>query len=193
MDCVGDMDETVTMHAVEGLVQRLLEEKLTASVAGAVAGAVAAVATPLEHRIMQLERQVAELTSQRDNGLNQADAKVHELAELILQGDEDKKEADAKVADFSVRLQAAEATIALLQLRTSEADARSFAECKSFSASFSDIPHDMDTSSNASETRRSPLAVSAIFGGLRHYVQALIRRGPGEPGLGDEPNPALWV
>mmetsp|Transcript_125335 Transcript_125335/g.222215 ORF Transcript_125335/g.222215 Transcript_125335/m.222215 type:complete len:168 (-) Transcript_125335:2-505(-) len=137
----GEAPETITLAAVESLVNSLVEKKVA----------------PLETQIGNLEQQILDMSTKSEA---------------------EKKEAEAKIEFLHTRLKEAESTIELLQYRASHTDAKSYAEINNMVHGLSP---DWDTSSNASGNRSSPIAISTLFGGLRHYVQALIKRGPSEP------------
>eukprot|EP00928_Gymnodinium_smaydae_P076423 TRINITY_DN59454_c0_g1_i1.p1 TRINITY_DN59454_c0_g1~~TRINITY_DN59454_c0_g1_i1.p1 ORF type:complete len:166 (+),score=41.41 TRINITY_DN59454_c0_g1_i1:49-546(+) len=134
----GEVPETVSLAAVEGLLNAALEKRLA----------------PLELHVRELEQQIT--------------AQVAKSAS-------EKKDADDRIEFLSSRLKLAEATVARLQSQASEADARHYAE---LSRGFGDT-NSWETSSNGSQRR----AVSALFGGLRHYMQSLMRGGAAEPAL----------
>eukprot|EP00747_Dinoflagellata_sp_TGD_P186728 gnl/TRDRNA2_/TRDRNA2_43964_c0_seq1.p1 gnl/TRDRNA2_/TRDRNA2_43964_c0~~gnl/TRDRNA2_/TRDRNA2_43964_c0_seq1.p1 ORF type:complete len:168 (+),score=27.97 gnl/TRDRNA2_/TRDRNA2_43964_c0_seq1:129-632(+) len=134
----GEMQETITLAAVESLVTESVEKRVM----------------PMEMRISQLEQQLSTLAAE-------------------------KKSSDDKVEFLTSRLKFAEATISRLESQASEADARSFSAFTRGSPDlvrFDDTAN-WETTSNVSERR----AVSALFGGLRHYVRTLMRRGSTEP------------
>mmetsp|Transcript_104749 Transcript_104749/g.165365 ORF Transcript_104749/g.165365 Transcript_104749/m.165365 type:complete len:161 (+) Transcript_104749:120-602(+) len=130
-----------------------------------LAGVECLVNNALEQRLAPLEMQVAQ------------------LEERLLKSEAERRESDGKLEIATRRLRDAEATIAVLQMQASQADAKSYAE-------FMQRSPDWDAS-DATVTKGSPIAVSALFGSLRHYVQALIKRTPTEPELAT--NDSSWV